>query len=311
MRANTCGWNSRQTTCWSCAIKPVIIHDGYLTTKPHLYGRGALLVGLAFLWMGVFLFAPLAGLSALAFASRGEYGGVEWTFTWENLSRLAGHDEFGFSWNHLLILWRSVVLAAVTTVLCLLIGFPMAFWIAARPAAARPLLLALVMVPSCVNLVIRTYAWQQFLGSQMPAAWVAQHLGLVPDGASLYPTVTAVYLGMVSAMLPFTVLPLYTSVERLDWSLVEAARDLHAGRLRTFRHGILAQCMPGLLAATILTFIPSLGMFVISDMLGGAKFLLVGNLIQQQFGSMNNWPFGATAGPVSYTHLTLPTNREV
>jgi len=273
-----------------------LIVDGYLTTRPRLYGRGTLLILGAFLWMGVFLFAPLAGLAVLAFATRGEYGGVEWTFTWGNLVRLAGWDEFGFSWNHVLILWRSIWLAAVTTVLCLLLGFPMAFWIAAKPARLRPLLLALVMVPSCVNLVIRTYAWQQFLGAQMPAAWVAQHLGLVPEGSALYPTVAAVYLGMVSCMLPFTVLPLYTSVERLDWTLVEAARDLHAGRLRTFRHGILAQCMPGLLAATILTFIPSLGMFVISDMLGGAKFLLIGNLIQQQFGSMNDWPFGATAG---------------
>lgn len=274
---------------------PIVV-DGYLTTAPRLYGRGLLLILGAFLWMGVFLFAPLGGLAGLAFANRGEYGGVEWTFTWANLERLAGWDEFGFSWNHVMILWRSVLLAGITTVLCLLLGFPMAFWIAAKPARLRPLLLALVMVPSCVNLVIRTYAWQQFLGAQMPAAWVAQSLGLVPEGVALYPTVTAVYLGMVSCMLPFTVLPLYTSVERLDWSLVEAARDLHAGRLRTFRHAILAQCMPGLLAATILTFIPSLGMFVISDMLGGAKFLLVGNLIQQQFGSMNNWPFGATAG---------------
>lgn len=273
-----------------------LVVDGYLTTRPRLYTRGGLLIIGAFLWMGVFLFAPLGGLAALAFANRGEYGGVEWTFTWANLIRLVGWDEFGFSWNHLTILWRSLWLATVTTGFCLLLGFPMAFWIAGKRPASRPLLLALVMVPSCVNLVIRTYAWQQFLGAQMPAAWLAQSLGLVPDGAALYPTVTAVYLGMVSCMLPFTVLPLYTSVERLDWSLVEAARDLHAGRWRTFRHGILAQCMPGLLAATILTFIPALGMFVISDLLGGAKFLLVGNLIQQQFGSMNDWPFGATAG---------------
>ena len=274
----------------------MLIHDGYLTSRPRLYGRGVMLVAWAFLWMGVFLFLPLVGLAALAFASRGEYGGVEWTFTWQNLERLAGWGELGFSWAYVSILWRSIQLAGVTTLICLAIGFPMAFWIANHPAQRRPLLLALVMVPSCVNLVIRTYAWQVFLSSQMPAAWVAQSLGLVPEGASLYPTVTAVYLGMVSCMLPFTVLPLYTSVERLDWSLVEAARDLHAGRWRTFRHGILAQCMPGLLAATILTFIPSLGMFVISDMLGGAKFLLVGNLIQAQFGSMNDWPFGATAG---------------
>jgi spermidine/putrescine transport system permease protein len=294
-----------------------IILDGDLTSRPRLYGRGTLLIAGGLLWMAAFLYAPLMGLGALAFASRTEYGGVEWTFTWANLERLAGWDELGHSWNHLLILWRSVWLAGVTTAICLLLGFPMAFWIANRPPRSRTLLLALIMVPSCVNLVIRTYAWQLLLSGQMPPAWAAQHLGLVPAGGSLYPTTFAVYLGMVSCMLPFTVLPLYTSVERLDWSLVEASRDLYAGKLRTFRHGILAQCMPGLVAATILTAIPSLGMFVVSDMLGGAKFMLVGNLIQQQFGTMSDWPFGATAGLflvlaslVALVLLRLVTERE-
>lgn len=273
-----------------------IVIDGDLTTRPRLYGRGALLIAGAFLWMGAFLFAPLMGLSALAFATRSEYGSVEWAFTWENLVRLAGWSEFGHTWDYLLILGNSIVLAVVTTVACLALGFPMAFWIANRRPRTRTILLALIMVPSCVNLVIRTYAWQQLLGQAMPPAWIARHLGLIDPGMSLHPSAFAVYLAMVSCMLPFTVLPLYTSVERLDWSLVEAARDLHAGTWRTFRHGILAQCMPGLLAATILTLIPSLGMFVVSDMLGGSKVMLVGNLIQQQFGPSSDWPFGAMAG---------------
>jgi spermidine/putrescine transport system permease protein len=273
-----------------------IVLDGDLTTRPRLYGRGLLLIGGGLLWMAAFLHLPLMGLGVLACATRTEYGGVEWTFTLDNLWRLVGHGELGFTWNHLLILWRSVWLAALTTAICLALGFPLAFWIANHRPRTRTLLLALVMVPSCVNLVIRTYAWQQLLGGQMPPAWVAQHLGLVPPGQALYPTALAVYLGMVSCMLPFTVLPLYTSVERLDWHLVEAARDLYARKLRVFRHAILSQCMPGLAAATILTLIPSLGMFVVPDMLGGAKFMLVGNLIQQQFGSMSDWPFGAAAG---------------
>jgi spermidine/putrescine transport system permease protein len=274
-----------------------IAHDGDLTTRSGLYGRGLLLLAGGLLWMGALLYLPMAGLGALAFATRTEYGGVEWSFTWENLQRLLGYDPLlGFSWNHLLILWRSLWLAALTTAICLFIGFPMACWIAARSPRQRVLLLAIVMVPSCVNLVIRTYAWQQLLGGQMLPAWLFQELGLVAPGMALYPSPIAVYIGMVSCMLPFTVLPLYTSVERLDWHLVEAARDLHAGRLRTFRHGILSQCMPGLVAATVLTLIPSLGMFVVPDMLGGAKFMLVGNLMQQQFGAMSDWPFGAAAG---------------
>lgn len=276
-----------------------IVVEGDLTTPGRLHGRGLLLILGGLLWMAALLYLPLVGLGALAFASRGEYGGIEWTFTWENLRRILGHDEFasgGFTWNYLLILWRSVWLAGMTTLVCLAMGFPLAFWIANRSARMRPLLLALVMVPSCVNLVIRTYAWQQLLGGQLPPARLAQHLGLIPPGAGLYPGDLAIYLGMVSCMLPFTVLPLYTSIERLDWHIVEAARDLFAGRWRTFRHGILSQCMPGVIAATILTFIPALGMFVVPDMLGGAKFMLVGNLIQQQFTGMNDWPFGATAG---------------
>ncbi len=275
--------------------RPIVI-DGDLTTRPRLFIRGLMLIGWGLLWMAVFLYAPLVGLGALSAATRGEYGGVEWTLTTANLWRLAGYDELGFSYNNLLILWRSVWLAAVTTGICLALAFPMAFWIANHRPRVRHLLLALVMVPSCVNLVIRTYAWQQLLGGQMPPAWLASQLGLIPPGGALYPSGFAVYLGMVSCMLPFTVLPLYTSIERLDWNLVEAARDLYGGRLRVFRHAIVSQCMPGLIAATILTFIPSLGMFVVPDLLGGAKFMLVGNLIQLQFGSMSDWPFGAAAG---------------
>jgi spermidine/putrescine transport system permease protein len=273
-----------------------LIVDGKPTTALRVWLSGFGLVGAGFIWLFCFLIGPLIALAILAFASRGDYGEIVWTFTTHNVTRMLGYGSFGWTGDNLSIIVRSLILAGCTTFLCLLLGFPLAFWIAARPKAWRALLLALVMVPACVNLVIRTYAWQLILGNQMPPAQLAQWSGLIAENASLYPSSIAVYLGMISAMLPFAVLPLYTSVERVDWSVVEAARDLHAGAWRTFRHGIISQTTPGLIAATILTLIPSLGMFVVSDLLGGAKYMLVGNLIQQQFGGAADWPFGAMLG---------------
>ena len=272
------------------------IVDGQPTTRLRQWATGLALTGTGMLWLLCFLVGPLMAIAAVAFAQRGDYGELVWQFTTENFWRMLGYTSFGWTPDYLWILGRSVVLAGVTTLICLLLGFPLAFWVAARDPRWRTFILALVMLPTCVNLVIRTYAWQLLLGAHAPPAWLAASLGVVGEGEALYPGALAVYLGMVSAMLPFAALPLYTSVERLDWSLVEAARDLYASRWATFRHGILPQVMPGLVAATILTGIPSLGMFVVSDLLGGAKVMLVGNLIQQQFGASGDWPFGAMLG---------------
>ena len=139
------------------------------------------------------------------------------------------------------------------------------------------------------------------------AAW----LKIVPPDTPLYPSSFAVYLGMVSMFLPFVALPLYASVERLDWSLVEAAQDLYASRVRTFFQAIVPQTLPGLSVGVILTFVPAMGMFVVPDLLGGAKFMLVGNLIQQQFGSSRDWPFGAaiSMGLMVLTMISLQIYR--
>ena len=149
------------------------------------------------------------------------------------------------------------------------------------------------MVPFWTNLVIRTYAWLLALAPEMPLAKALAMLGIIDADTPLYPGTFAVYLGMVSTFLPFVALPLYTAAEKLDWSLVEAAQDLYAGRLRVFRTAILPQTMPGLSVGVILTFVPTMGMFVVPDMLGGSRTMLIGNLIQQQFGTSRDWPFGA------------------
>lgn len=272
-----------------------LLWNGELTTRGRLYRLGLGLAAGPVLWLCLFLLAPSVVLIALAFAQRGAYGQIEWTATLDNFVRLAGFGGDRWTGDYLLILWRSVWMAIVTTALSLLLSYPLAFFIASRTPRTRYLLLSLVMVPFCTNMVIRTYAWQLLLSRQLPIARLAAMLGFIDAESSLYPSAFAVYLGMVSTFLPFAILPLYTNVERLDWSIVEAAHDLYASRWRVFRHAILPQTIPGLSAAIILTFIPAMGTFVVPDLLGGANYMLVGSLIQQQFGASRNLAFGAAA----------------
>jgi spermidine/putrescine transport system permease protein len=173
------------------------------------------------------------------------------------------------------------------------LSYPLCFFIAARSERSRYMWLTLVIIPFWTNMVIRAYAWFLILAPEMPFAKIAAFFGFISAGAPLYPNAFAVYLGMVSMFLPFVTLPLYASVERIDWNLVEAAQDLYASPVRVFAQAILPQTMPGLSVGVILTFVPAMGMFVVPDLLGGAKYMLVGNLIQQQFGASRDWPFGA------------------
>lgn len=265
---------------------------GELTTRPRLQRRGLMLALAAGVWLMVFLLLPSLLLVGLAFAKRGSYGVIEWSFTLENLKRLWGYDSYGWSANNLLILGRSLWMGLVTTAISLALAYPLAFFIATRRQRLRYTLLALVMVPFCTNMVIRTYAWMLLLSKDLPLAKLATFLGLLEADSSLYPGQLAVYLGMVSSFLPFAVLPLYTNVERMDWSIVEAAQDLYATRWRTFRHAVLPQTIPGLSAALILTFIPAMGTFVVPDLLGGGNYWMIGNLIQYQF-DRRELPYGS------------------
>lgn len=271
----------------------LVVWFGELTTPGRLYRRGLWFLLPAVIWILGLLVIPGLALVALSFAERGQYGDVLWNWNLENYSRLLGYGIFGWSPDTILILLRSLWVAFVTTVICVVLAYPLAFFIATQPPRTRYLWLALVIIPFWTNLVIRTYAWQMLLSPEFPFAKAAQVLGLIPADGALYPSAFAVYIGMVTAFLPFVVMPLFSSVERLDWSLVEAAQDLYSSRVRTFFQGIWPQTLPGLTVGIILTFIPAMGMFVIPDLLGGAKYLLVGNLIQQQFYSSRDYPYGA------------------
>lgn len=270
-----------------------VIWFGELTTSRNLLRRGLAHLSPGIAWTLVFLAIPMLALIPVGFASRGSYGQIVWEFTWNNFYRLLGYGTFGWSPDYLIILGRSCMVAAVTTIICVLLSYPLCFFIACKPAHKRYFWLTLVIIPFWTNLVIRTYAWLLVLAPQMPLARLASFLGFIAPDAPLYPTPLAVYLGMVSTFLPFVTMPLYASVEKLDWSLVEAARDLYSGSWRVFRHAILPQTTPGLAVGVTLTFIPAMGMFLVPDFLGGAKYMLVGNLIQQQFGTSRDWPFGA------------------
>ncbi|MDD2850654.1 MAG: ABC transporter permease [Desulfuromonadaceae bacterium] len=270
-----------------------ILWRGELTTEGSLLRKGLAFLSGGISWLMIFLVLPGLLFIGVSFATRGDHGELIWKFTVENYQRLAGYSLFGWTPDYLLILWRSVEVAFVTTLVSVILAYPLSFFIASRPAKSRYVWLTLIIVPFWTNMVIRTYAWFYLLSPELPLAKLATALGMIPPDTPLYPNAIAVYLGMVSVFLPFVVLPLYSSVERLDWALVEAAQDLYSSKIRVFMQAILPQTAPGLSVGIILTFVPAMGTFVVPDLLGGSKYMLVGNLIQQQFGSSRDWPFGA------------------
>jgi spermidine/putrescine transport system permease protein len=249
--------------------------------------------GPGILWVTLFLLVPLAGIGVISFLTRGSYGEIGLPWTIGNYRRIAGFGLLGFDPQYPQILLRSLLLGAGTTALCLVASLPLAFFISGQSERRKQLALTLLIIPFWTNLLIRTYAWQILLGPDSLLARMASAIGLAEAGRPLYPSTFAVYIGMLCAYLPFLALPLYTAVEKLDWSIAEAAADLGADRWRVFRHAILPQLLPGMVAGIILVFIPATGQFVVPDLLGGAKTVMLGNAIQQQFGSSRDWPFGS------------------
>lgn len=271
-----------------------------LRQNPRL--QGLLLISPTLLWMLVLLIIPLMLTVITSFGQRDTDGNVIYTFTLENYQRLIGFTEEGFDTLYASILGRSLSLALQTTVFVILLAYPLAFFIARSPAQRRNTLLFLVLVPLWTNFVIRIYAWIMILRTQgvlnSMLGWLAGLVGLSYTPFDFYPSQGAVLVGMVYEFLPFMILPIYTSLEKIDGSLFEAAADLGANSLWTFLRVTLPLSMPGVVAGTILTFIPVIGTFVVSDILGGRQVILVGNLIQRQFLEARNPPFGAAASIV-------------
>jgi spermidine/putrescine transport system permease protein len=258
---------------------------------------GWLLLAPTWLLLGVFFLAPLALTLVLSFRQRGVYGGLK------PIEDLGGYVASGaFLGNYarslqeiyLGIGWRSLWMAVLTTALTLVIGYPVAYALALRtPRRWKNLLLGLVVVPFWTSFLIRTYAWMFLLRSEGLLNHLLLGTGLRDRPLEILYTELAVMIGLVYGELPFMILPLYASLEKLDRTLLEAAADLGAGRAAIFRRVTIPLSAPGIAAGIVLVFIPSLGQFVVSDLLGGARSMLLGNLIQNQFAVARNHPFGA------------------
>jgi spermidine/putrescine transport system permease protein len=281
------------------------VFAGERLTAAGQLGRALLTSGPGVAWLLAFFFLPLLLLLGASLLSRGELGGLELPFTTENYRRLVGFGVFGFDPLYPFIILRSLALGAATAALCLLAGLPLAFFIAGLPVRARNLALVLVMIPFWTNLLIRTYAWQILLAPEGWVTRVAHLLGVVEPGVALYPGAGAVLVAMVCDYLPFFVLPLYASVEKLDWTIAEAAADLGANAPAVFCHALLPQITPGVVAGLVLVFLPATGQFVIPDLLGGAKTTLLGNAVQQQFGPGLDWPFGSAVAALGLATVLL------
>ena len=248
--------------------------------------RSCWLAAPGLLWMGLFFLAPLALVFAISFASRGTYGGIVWEFTAANYLDL-WHPLYGK------ILGQSLWYASLTTAICFVLGFPLAYTIARSPARWQPLLLLLVMLPFWTNFLVRTYAWMIVLRQDGLVNGLLLALGIVDAPLEFLYTPTAVVIGLVYGYLPFMVLPLYVAVERLDPLLVEAAWDLYASRWAIFARVVVPLTMPGIVGGCVLVFIPSIGSFITPDLLGGARSMMIGNLIQHEYLVVRDWPLGS------------------
>ena len=238
------------------------------------------------LWLWIWVLLPALMVVAVSFASRDPEHLIQWTFNLTNYQRLA--DPL-----YLQVFWESFWLSGITAILCLLLGFPFAWWLARLAPRWRSLALFLLIIPFWTNSLIRTYAIKLILGKQGLLNGLLLVLHLVDEPLDLLYTQFAVVFGLVYILLPFMVLPLYSNLEKLDDSLLEAARDLGAGRWQVLRKIIIPLTLPGIVAGTLIVFLPAMGMFYIADLLGGAKNLLLGNIVKNQFLSSLDWPFGS------------------
>jgi spermidine/putrescine transport system permease protein len=243
------------------------------------------------IYLFILIVLPLILVIGLSFLSRGTYGQVEFRLNLSNYTRL-------FDPLYAKVLWFSLLVGFGTTIICLLFGYPLAYFIARAPSRQRSLLLFLILLPFWTNFIIRIYAWMTILRSGGLLDSLMQWLHLTQSPLNILYTPTAVMIGMVYEFLPFMVLPLYTSLEKVENSLLEAAADLGAPPWKAFLRVTLPLSVPGMIAGTILTFIPAMGMFVVPDILGGAKTILIGNVIRNQFLTARDWPFGAAASMV-------------
>jgi spermidine/putrescine transport system permease protein len=257
----------------------------FLRNRPTL--RITALLSSSLVWLVGFFLIPLLYLLIVSFAARSPYGTIEWALGLRNYLR-------AFQPLYLEIYWRSIWMALLTTALCVLLGYPVAYLIARRVSRRwKSALLLLVVIPFWTSFLVRTYAWMVILRTEGVVNNLLLALHLTHEPLRLLYTPLAVFIGLVYGELPFMILPLYAVLEKMDPSLLEAAQDLGASRLSAFLRVTLPLSVPGLVAGAVLVFIPSVGAFITPDLLGGARTMMVGNLIQNQFAMVRDQPFGS------------------
>lgn len=255
--------------------------------------------------IGIFLLLPVLLMAVYSFLTKELRGGVIWEFSPAAYDQffinrgLFGDEPASMEWTYITVFWRSIVQASLATTLCLLIGFPTAWFIATRPPSSRAMWLFLITVPYWVNLLIRTVSLRFLIRENGPLNDALLSTGVISEPLALINTNFAVQLGLFYSYLPFMVLPIYASVERYNFAYSEAAADLYANRWAILREIILPIVKPGIIAGCLLVFIPSLGAFLAPNLLGGAKNFMIGSLIEEQFKkSLGNWPFGAAVSMI-------------
>jgi spermidine/putrescine transport system permease protein len=249
--------------------------------------------------IGVFMVIPMGIVAVYSFLKANSYGGVFPEFSVaayrQFFFELDLDDSLLFNPAYLYIFGRSILLALVSTLLCMVISFPVAYYMARQPEGRKNILVMLVTIPFWTNLLIRTYCWILILRDNGVINNTLLSLGILNQPIPMLYTNFAILVGLVYTFLPFMILPMYSTLEKLDLKLFEAAHDLYATRWQLLRRIVIPLAMPGIVAGFVLVFIPALGAFVAPDLLGGGKNLMIGSLIQLQFSSSRNWPFGAAA----------------
>ena len=248
--------------------------------------------------IGVAGLTPLTVILFYSFMSPGPYAGISFEPTFQAWINLVMEEDLfdetlGFNYAHLYIFSRSIGLALGTTILTLAIGFPTAYFIATRPATQRNFWLFMISLPFWSNLLVRTFAIMMFIREKGFVNYILLNLELIDKPLQIMFTPTAVWIGLVYAYLPLMVMPLYASMEKIDFRLVEAGYDLYASRWQVLKRLIIPLVKPGIVAGCILVFIPSIGAYITPKLLGGGKSLMLGNLISNQFGTSRDWPLGS------------------
>lgn len=245
-----------------------------------------IVVAIIFAWLIFFVFAPNFLVFLVSFLSKDTSNFYALPFTFENYTRL-------FEPLYGTVVWNSLYMSVIATILCLVIGYPFAFMMTKINTKYRPILMFLLVLPFWTNSLIRIYGMKVFLGVKGILNEFLLSIGLISEPIRILNTEVAVIIGLVYLLLPFMILPLYSAIEKLDLRLLEAAKDLGANAFQRFVKIIIPLTMPGIVSGCLLVLLPAMGMFYVADLLGGAKVLLVGNVIKSEFLVSRNWPFGA------------------